>query len=252
MFDFEEPFVLDEYILKFKNRKIKANEIFYIDKIEKNVAYQFIKENHYLGDAKFFSKFSYGVFYNNTLIGCAVYSNPQGISSLKGWFGLGNDDQTVMELHRLCVLQEFNGTNLTSYLLGNSIKLLKKENIKAVITLADANRHVGSIYQVCNFKYYGLTDKKTDFYTEDGRVNPRGETKNLKGVWIPRTRKHRYCYLIDNKMKVLLTEQSKPSSDSIVSRICCNGKLEVYDNRYGKKYKCPICCDEQSLIILDD
>ena len=48
-----------------------------------------------------------------------------------------------------------------------------------------------------DFKYYGLTDKKTDFYTADGRVNPRGATKDIRGIWLPRTRKHRYAYVLD-------------------------------------------------------
>ena len=225
----------------FKERKVKAKDIFEIKWIDKNVAYAFIKDYHYLGDAKFFSKFSFGLFMGHELVGVATYSNPQGISAMKSWFGLSNSDQSIMELSRLCMLPELNGSNATSYLLGNSMKMLKAYGIRAVITLADDSRHVGSIYQVCNFKYYGLTDKKTDFYTADGRLNPRGSTKNVEGVWLPRTRKHRYCFLLDRRTKVLLKEEKRPSVDELSDYGCCGGTNEVYDKRFNKKYTCPKC-----------
>lgn len=228
----------------FKNHMIKAKSIFLIKEVDKKTAYEFIRKYHYLKDAKFFSKYAYGLFYKDMLVGCATYSNPQGISAMKSWFNLSNDDQSIMELSRLCMLPELNGTNATSYLLGNSIKLLKSEKIRAIITLADDSKHVGSIYQVCNFKYYGLTDKKTDFYCADGRINPRGETRNLYGVWLPRTQKHRYCYLIDKSLNVLLNEQCRPTTDKISQYSCCNNTLIVYDKRFKLAYTCPVCTGE--------
>jgi hypothetical protein len=41
-------------IQKFKNREVKAKKIFTISTIPKNQAFTFIKDYHYLGDAKFF------------------------------------------------------------------------------------------------------------------------------------------------------------------------------------------------------
>ena len=88
---------------KFIAREVKANSIFTIKQIDKRVAYDFIRQHHYLGDARFFSKFSYGLYYTETnqLVGVATMTNPQGNVALKGWFGLENSDQTVMELSRL-------------------------------------------------------------------------------------------------------------------------------------------------------
>lgn len=156
--------MIDTLIQQFKNREVKAKKIFTIEEITKNKAYEFISKYHYLKEALFFSKYSYGLFINDNLVGCATFSNPQGINTMKSWFNLPNNDQSILELTRLCVLPKLNNTNSSSYLLSNSIKRLKQKNIKAVITLADSNRHVGSIYQVCNFTYYGLTDKKSDFF----------------------------------------------------------------------------------------
>jgi hypothetical protein len=232
-----------ETLKNFIDREIKAKDIFYLKEVTKAEAYEFVKTYHYLGEAKFFAKFSYALINreDESIIGVATFSNPQGNVALKGWFGLSNDDQTVLELSRLCVLPQLNGTNATSYLLGGSIKLLKKEGIRAVITLADDSRHSGSIYQVCNFTYYGLTDKKSDFFRWDGKVNPRGVTKEVQGVWINRTRKHRYAYILDKTLICLYEEQIRPKKDETSEYDCCGGTKQVFDSRYKKWYSCPKC-----------
>ena len=213
--------------------------------VDKKVAYEFVKTYHYLGDAKFFSKFAYALYHkdSNEIMGVATFSNPQGNVALKGWFGLSNTDQSVLELSRLCVLPELNGTNATSFLLSTSIRLLKKEGVRAVITLADDSRHSGSIYQVCNFTYYGLTDKKSDFFsfTDGGKVNPRGATKDKQGVWINRTRKHRYAYIMDKELVCNYEEQPKPQKGDTNEYDCCGGTKQVLDKRFNVWYSCPKC-----------
>jgi len=242
--DMDEPNV-DDVIERFKNREIKAKQVFTIREIDKRMAYDFVKRYHYLGDAKFFSKYSFGLYIDSVLCGVSSFSNPQGTNSLKGWFGLSNDDQSVLELTRLCMIPQLNGSNGTSYLLSNSMKLLKPKGVRAVITLADDSRHVGSIYQVCNFKYYGLSDSKTDFYDDTGKLNPRGSTRHKRGVWIPRTRKHRYAFLLDKRMEVLIdevTERPKDSGD--YESVCCGGSERVFDKRFETWYTCPRCTGE--------
>lgn len=238
---------VEKDIESFKARNVKAKTVFYIKEVSKPIAYEFVKSYHYLGDARFFAMRCYGLFHKDTdcLLGVATFSNPQGNVALKGWFGLPNSDQTVLELSRLCVLPTLNGTNATSYLLGGSIKCMRKEGlIRAIITLADSSRHVGSIYQVCNFKYYGLTDVKSDFVRFDGKVNPRGSTKNTHGVWIPRTRKHRYAFILDNTLKCLYNESVPPKKeDTIHEKVCtaCGGTRKVFDKRFNEWYTCPHC-----------
>ncbi|MGL5962005.1 MAG: hypothetical protein ACRCZ0_08630 [Cetobacterium sp.] len=226
----------------FKNRGIKAKEIFIIKEISKSEAYEFIKGYHYLEGAKFLSYYSYGLFMEGHLVGCTTFSNPQGIATLKGWFGVDNQCKDILELSRLCIIPALNGSNATSYLLSNSLKRLKHEGIRAVITLADSSRHVGSIYQVCNFAYYGLTDLKSDFITWEGKVNPRGTTKGIRGVWLHRTRKHRYCYILDKKLTPKYTKDSNyPKLGSLTTKECCGGSLKVFDNRFSEWYTCPKC-----------
>lgn len=226
-------------LLGFVNRTLKGNKVFTISEIENVKALKFVKGYHYLGDSKFLSMYSFGLFCDNVLVGVATFGTPQGSSTLKGWFGLDNSNTDIMELTRLCMLPILSNSNASSFLLGNSIRLLKKKKIRAVISLADSSRHIGSIYQICNFKYYGLSDYKTDFYAIDGRVNPRGETKNVRGVWMPRTQKHRYGYILDKNLKCFLTEHPNPNS-LIGSKTCCdNGR--VFDKRFNEYHTCPIC-----------
>lgn len=242
LFLFDKVVDIDEDVAKFKNRDIKAKEIFTIKEIGKIAANNFVAKHHYLKDSVHpFPKFWVGLFISDKLVGVAIYGLPQGISSVKSWFGMKNSNTDIIELTRLCMLPTLNGSNATSYLLGNSIKLLKKKGVRAVTSLADSVKHVGSIYQVCNFKYYGLTDKKTDFFCADGRLNPRGKTKDLQGVWLPRARKHRYCYLIDKDLKVLLNEEIRPKISETSKTNCCNGTNKVFDKRFNKYYTCPKC-----------
>lgn len=230
-----------EIIEKFKNREIKAKEIFKIREIDKPMAYEFVKQYHYLGDAKFFAVYSYGLFYGLELVGCATFACPQGLGTMKGWFGLPNDDKTIMELTRLCVLPALNGTNATSFLLGGSIRLIKHYGIRAIITLATSDRHVGSIYQVCNFKYYGLCAPKFAFWSYETQNKPRGKVKDIQGVWVLKPQKHRYAYIMDKKLKCLYPEQERPPEGMVIPYSCCNGTKIVHDNRYDVDYTCPIC-----------
>ena len=243
---------------KFKKREVKAKQIFDIREISKDVAYTFVSTFHYLGFAKFFSMYNFGLYLKDTaeLVGVATYSAPQGANSLRGWFeGVTNDDISVVELSRLCMLPVFNGTNATSYLLSNSIKMLKKYKVRAVITLADSSRHVGSIYQVCNFKYYGLTPERNIFYTVDARKNPRiiGK-KDIKGVWVKMPRKHRYAFLLDKSMEVLHQEEVRPKFEFEHSDICvgCNGNKVVFDTRFEDYYTCPMCTSKLVPISKED
>lgn len=236
----------EEQIERFKGREVKAKDIFKIVEIDKAVAYRFVRTHHYLGDKKFFATYCYGLLLGETLVGVATYSALQGSHSLMGWFGIDdNGCDYVLELSRLAMLPTLNGTNATSYLLGNSMRMLHRDHgIKAVTTLATSDRHVGSIYQVCNFKYYGLTDVKSEFFNEvlrEGEPHDRGIKSNCRGVWVQRARKHRYAYVMDKHLKVLYEEQPYPKKDDKLVRDCCGDSGIVLDKRYGIWYKCPIC-----------
>lgn len=235
---------LNDAIEGFKSRTIKAKDAFDLREVDKNMAYGFVAMYHYLGTAKFMSMYQYGIFLKGTdmLLGVATFSPPQGPFSLKGWFGITDNSVTyIQELTRLCLLPELNGSNATSFLLSNSMKRLKALGVKAVVTLADSTRHVGSIYQNCNFKYYGMTEKAMDMYSLEGK-NVRGKSSNFHGVYLPRNRKHRYAYVLDPTLKVLYKEEPRPSKDDLTGKpSCCGGSLVVHDDRYDEWFTCPKC-----------
>lgn len=234
--------MLDDSIERFKSRQAKAKDVFTITQIGKDLAYAFVRAHHYLGKKDFVCQYAFGLWCCGELVGVATYSPPAGVSTLKGWFGLTNDDLTIVELTRLAMLPQLNGCNATSFLLSRSIRELKKRGVRAVISLADASRHIGSIYQVCNFKYYGLSDKKTDFYRyPDMRKNAFEKTKDSEGVFIPRTRKHRYAYIIDKRLKCLYSECEAPKSKTVIKAECCGGGYKVFDRRFQQWYSCPVC-----------
>ena len=244
---------------KFKNREVKAKKIFDIREIDKDTSYQFIRKYHYLGDAKFFAMYCYGLYIKDSsyLVGCATYSLPNGKDSTMGWFSLPCSDRSIVELSRLCMLPCLNGTNATSYLLGNSVQMLRSHGVRAVITLADASRHIGSIYQVCNFTYYGINNICYDFYwAETGQKIPRRDDlkqATAHGVPVVRTRKHRYAYILDPTLKCNYTPQPHPTTKGVtISSSCCNNHFVLEDTRFHEYYTCPKCTSKMVKITKDE
>jgi hypothetical protein len=124
--------------------------------------------------------------------------------------GLDRSDQEgLFELSRLCIVpsvQEYEH-NIASWFVSRCIKDLRKEvKVRVILSYADSNFHEGTVYRACNFKYYGLTDSKKDFWikNEDGsfRKHSRGKTKGVEGEWRERSRKHRYAMVFDKKLEV--------------------------------------------------
>jgi hypothetical protein len=138
------------------------------------------------------------------------------------------------------MVPDHNGKNATSFLLGRALRLLKQTGARGVVSLADSEHHTGYIYQACNFGYYGLTDYKTDFWRFDNKWNPRGETKNQRGVWLPRSRKHRYFFSFDKKLVPNFPKESFPK-EAFRELTCCNGTKKVYDKRFNEEWDCPRC-----------
>lgn len=199
-----------------------------IFEISKNEAKYLVSKYHYLANKDFTFIYAYGLFIESECVGAAVFGMVGGISSLKGWFGIGNkkeESSGFVELNRLVLHPNYNGGNYTSKLLGGALRKLKKKGVRAVVSLADASIHNGYVYQACNFSYHGLSDNKTDFYqylnNGDFKINPRGRTKELNGVWLPRTRKHRYVYLMDKRVNVLYKKEKYPKGQEHKSS-CCN------------------------------
>jgi len=113
-------------------------------------------------------------------------------------------------MSRLVLSSHLNGANYGSYLIARSLRELKKLNIKAVISYADSSRHIGAVYQAANFTYHGLSPQKNDFILSNGTKLSRGKVKGLEGQWMPRSRKHRYLYLLDKKIVCIWQQEAYP------------------------------------------
>lgn len=177
---------------------------------------------HYLKDESktFKSHYNYGLFKYpewecplniGGCLGGIVFTGLPVPEIAVGAFGLErNQQEGLYELSRLCIHPDIQKEeyNITSWFVSKCIKRFRKDaNVSAILSYADSSRHDGVIYRACNFKYYGLTQKKSDFYYADSTKHSRGSIKGAKGEWRERSRKHRYLMVFDKNLKVLWKEQ---------------------------------------------
>lgn len=156
--------------------------------------------------------YRYGLFNNNELIGVCTFGTPASATLKRGVAG-DEYKGDVIELNRLCL--KYNVKNQASYLVSKSLTMIKENKI--IVSYADiAQGHKGIVYQACNFTYYGLSAKRTDWKVR-GMEHKHGQTiaDEFRGVknraqamrtkygddfyLSPRSRKHRYIYVIGDK-----------------------------------------------------
>ena len=193
---------------------------FFIDTVKKCEVKELLNTFHYLKDeSKDFkvSPYSYGLYRNSVTdvlhiggcCGCVIFTKIPVPEIAVGAFGLQRHEQEgLYELSRLCVHPDVQKEeyNITSWFVSRCIKKFRKDTkVKAILSYADSSHHSGIIYRATNFKYYGLSDSKKDFYYADGTKHSRGSVKGVKGEWRDRSRKHRYLMVFDKELKKRLT-----------------------------------------------
>lgn len=189
-----------------------------IEHINRAQCKEFLATRHYLAlqGCSFRSGRNYGLYLDDQLVGVAIFHGVSAGETIKGAFGLDKTQQSgFYELGRLAIDAEHNERNMASWFVAQCIKLLRKETeVRAIISYADSEFHYGGIYQALNFKYYGLTAKKKDFWVkqEDGTFvkQTRGKTLGLEGEWRPRSQKHRYMVVYDKALTVKWGEAEYP------------------------------------------
>jgi len=191
-----------------------SKENFGIIKVNKQEAKRILDEYHYLtGISKGFkSGYNYGLYdkKEKEVVGVIIFTNFPVPELGKGMLGLErNDQEGLFELSRLCLIPRVQKEehNLASWFVSKAIKELKRDTpVRVILSYADSKYHKGTVYRACNFRYYGLTDPKKDFYRklEDGTFvkQSRGKTKGVEGKWLDRTRKHRFLLVFDKKLVV--------------------------------------------------
>lgn len=179
-----------------------------------------LAQYHYLtGISKGFKSGSnYTLWDGDTIIGVCIFTGFPVPELVKGMFGLERSEQDGMfELSRLVLEPNAQRSyhNLASWFVSRCIKdLRKRKKVRVILSYADSDHHAGVVYKALNFTYYGLTDKKSDFYVknEGGHYTKqsRGKTKGVDGEWRPRSRKHRYVMIFCKELqKRMLWEYSQ-------------------------------------------
>ena len=189
---------------------------FYIDRVSKEEVKDLLYTHHYLKDESkdFKSGYNYGLFRHTEWecplrigrrLAVCIFTGLPVPEIAVGAFGLQRDEQEgLFELSRLCVDPEVQKEeyNITSWFVSKCIKRFRRDApVRAILSYADASHHTGTIYRACNFKYYGLTDPKKDFYYADGTKHSRGSVSGIDGEWRDRSRKHRYLMVFQKKLK---------------------------------------------------
>jgi hypothetical protein len=184
-----------------------------ISEVSKKESKEILLKYHYLKDISrgFKSGKNYGLFLNEELVGVCIFTGFPVPELVVGAFGLKRDCQDgFFELSRLALRPDVQEKehNLASWFVSRAIKLIRKQNdVRAILSYADSEFHSGIVYRSLNFGYYGLTDKKKDFWIKNPNGNykkhSRGKTKGIDGEWRDRSRKHRYMLVFDNSLTIL-------------------------------------------------
>lgn len=181
-----------------------------VRKAEPLEARLFVEKHHY---AKGVNRGSikYGLYLNGKLVGICAFGIPTSEATRATVFGHDLRD-TVMELHRLAILDEMP-TNTGSWFIVRALRQLKKDRPKtnAVLSYSDPTEgHLGVVYQACNALYCGKTDAAVSYRDTTGRLRPRRNkiygnisqemAKQMGWTLSRRLGKHRYLFLVpDNK-----------------------------------------------------
>jgi len=174
-----------------------------VDKVPKEIARDYIKQNHYLKDIKsaeipyglyvfrkpeykqmYLGKIPYPENFNAwivrpRLIGVAIYGNPVGVDAWNSISSVIKSHKEVKELQRLYVADHILHAmkNGESYLISNSIKLIKQNypEIKCLISYAAPEMlHKGTIYQASNWKFQptgNVVSNSRQAYSEKTKVD---------------------------------------------------------------------------------
>jgi len=181
---------------------------FIVRRIDSKIAAQIVIRYHYLHRRPQIL-FAFGLIrkIDRKIIGCCTFGNPASPMVCKGICGEQEADK-VIELNRL-VINDLSGKNAESFLVGKALRELKKLTDKdIVVSYADSQqRHIGYIYQACNFLYTGMSAKHRDYKNKDGEsIHPRHfEERNDKHsdsvIYSERSRKFRYIYFNCSKAR---------------------------------------------------
>jgi hypothetical protein len=193
----------------------KQNSIsmsFKVTEISYNESMEWCLKKHYARRKPMY-QFSYALVDEfNNVQGVVIYGRPPLQIEKSIFVEPISKEYKVYELTRLVI--QTNEKNAASFLIGNSLKMLPKNNI--VVSYADTNmNHCGIVYQATNWIYTGSNKSHDSEYIVDGKkMHPKSITQKY-GItaiskWakenniesIKPKEKHRYFFInADKKTK---------------------------------------------------
>ena len=123
----------------------------------------------------------------NQLIGAIIYGK---IAMANVWKKYGDKETDVIELKRLCCIDN-TPKNTESFFIGSTLRYLKKHtNFKTVISYADTfYNHEGIVYKASNFTYNGQTSKGKFIIYNEKRYHDKTIRTKYKGEIKPFAKK---------------------------------------------------------------
>lgn len=136
-------------------REVSSVREFIVSPVCRQDIKNFIEKWHYSHNVNGLKdEFCFGMFYQNHLIGGAIF----GIPAMPGVSNAYNENGKfrLTELRRLCCIDN-TPRNAESFFIGQMMKWLRKNSdVDVVLSYADTTQgHVGTIYQATNFKLVG-------------------------------------------------------------------------------------------------
>lgn len=173
---------------------------YYVASVDLKVARELVSKHHYAGGGSNTRVFTHGLFRvgSDEPLGVAWWIPPTKAAALSvniEWRG-------VLSLTRLVIVPGMP-TNAASYLLGQSMKLIRKDpRWFSLVTYADEGEgHTGAIYRATNWEYVGIRPGDPVYKSAEGRHVARkagGKTRTnaemleLGYLNTGRTRKHKF------------------------------------------------------------
>lgn len=166
------------------------------------VAQHLVSDYHYSKGGSNTRTYVHGLYLKGTLecLGVAWWIPPTKSCAINSY--PSGDWRKVLSLSRLVILPSVP-QNGASFLMGNSIKLIKEDGrFECLVTYADTWRgHTGSIYKATNWEYLGLTKPQDVWTDQTGRMVSRkagpktrtkSEMKELGYELVGKFPKHKY------------------------------------------------------------
>lgn len=148
----------------------------------------FIEEWHYSHNINgLISDYCFKLLDGNRLIGAMIYGR---MAMANAWKKYGDTQNDVIELRRLCCIDD-TPKNTESYFIGGTLKwLIKNTDIKTVVSYADPEYgHEGTIYKASNFCFIGKTSAGRVIIYDNKKYHDKAIRTKYKGELKPFAKK---------------------------------------------------------------